>query len=179
MQIPVPTAADTEQHMQTLLGLEDLESINFDDIEEAPGFVIPPEGNYRLCLDKACLEQYKTKKEPMKPRRRLAHYLKIVKVLDLADSKEKIPSEGSLFSERWQLTADGLKYWKTRAVAILGADTTGMSVGQVLKALNEGGFVFDAKIKHKNTKGEDGKDYTNINLQVTSRSQELPVDTGL
>lgn len=176
----IPTTQDSEAQMQSLLGLEDLESLSFDDIEEAPGFVVPPEGSYRLVLDKACIETYKTKEEPNKPKRRIAHYMKVYKVHELVDPKEKAPSEGSMFSERWQISSDGLKYWKTRAKTILNTDTTGMQLGDVIKLLNEGDFVFDAKIRHKETKSEkDGKTYTNINLQVTGRAQELPVDAGI
>jgi hypothetical protein len=176
----IPTVEESEGQMNSLLGMEDLENLNFDEIEEAPGFVIPPEGSYRLTLDKACIETYKTKEEPNKPKRRIAHYIKVLKVHELVDPKEKAPSEGSMFSERWQINSDGLKYWKSRAVSILNEDTTGAKVGDIIKMLNDGGFVFDAKIKHKETKSEkDGKTYTNINLQVTGRSQELPADTGI
>lgn len=171
----------TEEQAESLLGMEDLNSLNFDEIEEAPGFVVPPEGSYRLELNKACQETYKTKKEPNKQRRRLAHYYKIVKVVSLNDPKEKVPSEGSMFSERWQLTPDGLKYWKSRAKALLGdADTTGMNLGGVLEALNVASPVVDCNIKHKVVKNkEDGKDYVNIQMQVTGHGPQIPEDAGI
>ena len=172
--------AMTEEVAESLLGMEDLDSMNFDDIEDAPGFVIPPEGSYKLELTQAKQESYKNKKEPNKMRKRIAHYYKIHEVKSINDPKEKVPASNSMFSERWQITPDGLKYWKGRAKAILAnTSTAGMSIGNIMEALNLG-HVFECNIKHKVVKNkEDGKDYVNIQMVITGLGQELPADAGI
>ena len=171
---------NTDQEMETLLGLENLEDINLDEVEDLPGFVLPPEGVLRLMLERAFIDTYSTKEEPEKKKRRIKHMYTILGVKELNDASEKIPAEGSKFDERWQLTPDGIKYWKLRAKDFLGDDLAGLQLGQALKILTDKEIVFTAKVSHRKSKSDkDGKEYTNVNLRVVSIDGYVPDDAGL
>lgn len=160
---------------ETLLDLDSVEGMNFSDIEDAPGFVNPPNGIYILTLDKACIETYKTKEKDGKPsetRKRFAHYYSVTAVNELEDAKEQAPTIGSKFSERFMLNEKGITYWKSKAKDIVGELGQGITVANVLAELNTGNYSFVAKIQNKKTKGQDGKDYTNCNVRVVRKVVE-------
>ncbi len=160
---------------ETLLDLDTVEDLNFDEIQDAPGFVTPPNGLYLLTLDKACIEAYKTKAkdgQPSENRKRFAHYYSIAQVLELEDPNEQSPSVGDKFSERFMMNEQGLKYWKTKAKSIVG-DIGKQTVANVLKELSSGMYTFKAKIQLKKTKGKDNKDYTNVQVRVLAKEQDV------
>lgn len=166
---------------ETLLDLDSVEDLDFDSIEDAPGFVTPPNGLYLLTLDKACIEAYKTKAKGDKPsenRKRFAHYYSIAKVLELEDANEQAPKEGDKFSERFMMNEQGLKYWKTKAKSILG-EIGKVSVANVLKELSSGQYTFKAKIQLKKTTGDDKKEYTNIQVRVIAKEQDAALEGGV
>jgi len=164
----------------TLLDLDTVSSLSFDDLEEAAGFVIPPAGVYGLLLETAKLEQFTTKEKDGKPaekRHRIAHYYTIESVDELVDSNEQKPPVGSKFSERFQLNEMGLKYWKTKAKQILGdtVDGANLTVANVIKELGAGTYRIKAKVALKVTEGtgdNEGKKFTNIQIRVLSRNVE-------
>lgn len=166
---------------ETLLDLDSVEDMNFDDIEDAPGFVTPPDGLYLLTLTKACIEAYKTKATADKPsenRKRFAHYYAIAKVIELDDAAEQSPKEGDKFSERFMFNDQGLKYWKTKAKAILG-DIGKQTVANVLKELSSGNYTFKAKIQNKKSIGKsDRKEYTNTQVRVLAMEQNPSLEGG-
>lgn len=171
--------AGTVGDMETLLDLDTVENMNFDSIEDAPGFVVPPNGVYLLQLDKATIEKYKTKAkdgQPAEERKRFSHYYSILDTLELEDAKEQSPKIGDKFSERFMFNEKGLSYWKTKAKDILGNLGQGVTVANVLKELNTGTYSFTAKITNKKSKGTDGKEYTNTQVRVSKRTiePELP-----
>jgi len=169
----------------TLLDLDTVSSLSFDDLEEAPGFVIPPAGVYGLLLETAKLEEFTRKAkgdEPATKGHRIAHYYTIEAVEELIDPKEQKPPVGSKFSERFQLNEQGLKYWKTKAKQILGdsVDGANLTVTNVIKELGAGTYRIKAKVALKVTDGTGenlGKKFTNIQIRVLERKKEpdLPV----
>lgn len=161
--------ADEDTAGGTILDLDNVEDMDFDKIEEAAGFVNPPDGLYILHLDTAKVEKYKTKEEPDTDRQRIAHYYSIVAVQELTDSEEQEPKNGSKFSERFMFNEKGLGFWKNKATSILGQIGEGMKLGGVLAELNAGDYNFLAKIQNKKSQGKDGKEYTNCNVRVVKR----------
>jgi len=172
--------AEKQVSEETLLDLDSVEDMDFDTIEDAPGFVTPPNGLYVLTVTKACIEAYKTKARNGKPsenRKRFAHYYSIDKVIELEDANEQSPKIGDKFSERFMFNDQGLKYWKTKAKSILG-DIGKQTVANVLKELSNGSYTFKAKIQLKDTKGDDGKTYTNVQVRVMSKEQEPSLEAA-
>lgn len=185
--IPTQTTMETNmseetvvnEGQETLLDLDSVENMSFDSIEDAPGFVTPPNGIYILSLDKAAIESYKTKAkdgQESENRKRFSHYYGIVAVKELEDVKDQAPPIGSKFSERFMFNEKGLSYWKSKAKDILGELGQGVTVANVLQELNSGTYSFIAKIANKKSKGQDGKEYTNTQVRVVSREiePELP-----
>lgn len=148
---------------ETLLDLDNVNDMDFDDIPEAAGFVEPPNGVYDLRITKAVIEDYKTKEQEEK--RRFSHYYQIEKAVELADPNEQAPNVGDKFSERFQMNDQGLKFWKTKAKAILG-DVGKITVANALSELSTGNYVFRARVQMKESKGKDGKTYKNIQVRI-------------
>lgn len=153
---------------ETLLDLDNIGDIDFDSIEEAPGFVEPPDGVYMLVVEKAAIETYKTKEGETK--KRFSHYYSISSVVELADSTEQEPKVGDKFSERFQANEKGIPYWKTKAKAILG-DIGKVSVANALAELSTGNYSFKARVNTKKSKGKDGKEYKNVQVRVLTEAQ--------
>lgn len=151
---------------ETLLDLDNVEDLDFDGIEAAPGFVDPPDGVYILNVTKATIESYKTKEG--EARKRFAHYYQISKVEELADSGEQAPNIGDKFSERFMMNEQGIKYWKSKAKDIVG-EMGKVSVANVLAALSSGDYSFKARVQTKKSKGKDGKEYRNVQVKVLER----------
>lgn len=162
----------------TLLNLDDVENMSFDDIEDPPGFVTPPDGVYDLKVTKGCIEKYKTKDEPNKEHKRFANYYEILRVVEISDANEQSPKTGDKFSERFMMNEDGMKYWKGKAKAILG-DVGKVSVANVLKELSSGSYEFRARITNKKSQGKkgssnEGKEFTNTNVRVIAKAADIP-----
>ncbi len=169
----------------TLLDLDLVNNLNFDEMESAPGFVTPPDGIYILTLTSAKAEKYMTKDTPEKkgePKARITHFFNIDKVLELSNHNEQEPPVGSKFSIRFQINENGLKFWKSHTKDILGAGAEGsnLTVAAVLKELNSGSYSFKARVKQKKSDIKDGrgnvvpgKTFTNIQVQVLEAAQDV------
>ena len=157
---------------ETLLDLDSVDDLSFDDIPDAPGFVQPPDGTYTLCVEKACIETYKTKEG--ESRKRFAHYYSIASVLELADQTEQKPGIGDKFSERFMMNEKGLQFWKTKAKQILG-DVGKITVSNALNELSTGNYTFKARVQSKKSKGKDGKEYTNVQVRVLKPQADIEV----
>lgn len=174
----------------TLLDLDIVNNLSFDDMKSAPGFVTPPDGIYHLTLTKASAENYFTKDTPEKKsekKGRITHFFKIDKVYELSNPSEQAPSVGDMFSIRFQINESGLKFWKTQAKDILGEGAEGgnMSVAAVLSELSSGTYNFKARVKQKlspikDARGNDtGKKFTNLQVNVLELGvTEGNVDSG-
>lgn len=179
LQAPeVEGAAGTSTEVETLLDLDNVDGMSFNDIEDPPGFVTPPDGIYDLKVTKGCIEKYKTRDEPDVEHKRFAHYYEILAVVELDDSNEQEPKVGDKFSERFMMNDNGMKYWKGKAKAILG-DVGQVTVANVLKELSTGNYAFRARITNKKTMGKKGtsnekKEFTNTNVKVLAKAGEIP-----
>lgn len=178
----VNDAPVTDTEVETLLDMETVGDLSFDDMEEAPGFIQPPNGEYELTVTKAEIQKYMKKDDAGKasiPAKRFRHIYSIARVISLEDAAEQEPPVGALFSEQFGIP-DGAKYWKPKAKAILGDKMgPGLTVDNVVKELNSGTYNFIAKVTNK--KGEPakegpnkGKSFTNTNVRVVGRVGEVP-----
>lgn len=165
----------------SLLDLDNLSDMNMDEIPDAPGFVDPPDGIYVLRCTKACIETYKTREEPNKDKKRFAHYYAIEKVIELDNSDEQEPSVGSKFGERFLVNADGMKYWKSKAKAILG-DVGSISVADALAELSTEEYVFKARVQTRESKGkkesDKNKTYRNVQIRVLGRVVDVNAEAA-
>lgn len=168
--------AGLEDAQETLLGLEDLDNTKMDDIEDAPGFLNePPTGLYILSVKKASTESYIPRKGDNAGKRmsRIKHIYEVVEVTELEDKNELIPPVGSLLSEAFGGDKDGRKYWKFKAKAILNKDDLGQAtIKEVCTELMENSQPFKAKVTVKKHKGDDGTEYSNVQVRVAAATRQ-------
>ncbi len=156
-----------DQTQDTLLDMDDLDSLTLDGIEEAPEFMTPPSGRYTLGINKA--EVFKRESEDGDTQAiRLIYFTRETIELNSQD-EDKVP-DGSLFSETFGIP-DGLKYFKTRMKKVLGDDVDGIKIKDMLEALpvafGENGDKMIAATLKKTISKKDGNEYENVRFQKT------------
>lgn len=178
------TAAEIEEISSTLLGLDDIENMDFDSIEDAPGFVQPPDGIYKLMVFKADLNKYKVKPENQVPgepteKKRFRLFYEIMEIEEMDEAAEQKPKVGDKFSENFMVNEEGVKYWKSKAKAIMGRELGKVTVANVLKELGAGNYEFRAKVQNTENEGKAGtanagKKFKNTNVRVIGKAGEVP-----
>jgi hypothetical protein len=164
------TMAEETNDDVTLLDLDNLDDLDVSSFEAAPEFIDPPKGRYILNLT-AKVEPYEKDGEDKK-RSRCIYSVK--DAVELANKKDLVPAEGSMFSETFQVNPEGMKYWKSKAIAILG-DLGNSTVGDVLRELNNGvQFVADVRMKTSTGKDADGnaRTYENVQVRIVEGDQD-------
>lgn len=137
-----------------------------DAIPEAPDFANPPAGEYNLLCKDAMVDKYKTKKEPDVEKQRLKILYSINSTISVAGNEPPVP-DGTMFSETFQATEDGLSYFKKRIREIMNvSDLAGVSLGDMMASVK--GTSFDARITIRKTPKPDNKDqpYENVQIKV-------------
>lgn len=152
------------ENKATILDLDSMLDTAMDTIETLPDYVTPPAGSYVLKVLEAKSEKYKPKDAKQPEGMRLKIQYSVSATLELADSKELPVKDGSLFSESFMATEDGLKYFKRQAMNIMNVDDLGKaSLRDVMDGMkNE---EFKARITIKKTSGDNGAVYENIQVR--------------
>jgi len=151
----------SEIQNETILDLDELLDSNLDQVEDLPDYVDPSSGLYSLSIAEAKINK---SKDPKKASRIVLTY-KIEEVIEVDAGGYPVPT-GSLFTEGFQGTADGLKFFKRQAKKLLNADDlTGISLGDLLGGL-KGLSPFGARVAVRKSKNaETGQEYTNIDVR--------------
>lgn len=154
----------------TILDLDALMDVKMNDIETLPDYITPPPGAYVLAIKDCTFDKYDVKDDNKKPTGQKGTRIKIVysvvETVALEAGHEPVPN-GSLFSESFQGSEEGIKYFKKAAMNILGVtDFEGASLGDVKNELP--GAEFKAKITIRATKGEAGKVYENLTIRAAN-----------
>jgi len=176
-----PNGNPMAQANEVLIDLDNLDSIDLATVEAAPEFIEPPAGRYKLGLQAKVEEYEKDEKDDEGDKtgekvkaKRIRFTYDIQEVLELKDKKELLPVEGSLFSESFTVTPEGLRFFKTRAEAILG-ELGNAKISEVVTELNTGVSI-TADVKLRLTDGTDAegnkRKYTNINVHVLQGHQK-------
>lgn len=162
-----------DESNETLLDLDNASDISLDGIEDLPDFVIPPNGLYVFCTKSAKIVTSKSKKNGGEEKKRLSHIYSIAKIIQLENPSELAPANGSLVSENFTLNKMGLEIWKSKCKAILGDKLEkGMTIGDVLSLLQDEIRVFVGRTRIKETKGDDGSVYENVQINVVRKPKE-------
>lgn len=117
---------------ETLLDMDDLDSLTLDNVDEAPEFMCPPSGHYLLGIKEASIQKKETD-EGTKQSIRLIFFVR--STVELASQDDDLVPDGTLFSENFQGTKQGLEFFKTRMKKLLGEDLTGISIPDMLQFL--------------------------------------------
>lgn len=150
----------------TLLDLNNMLNDNLDAIPDAPDFVTPPAGEYRLSVKDSAVDTYETKKEPGVQKQRLKMTYTIVQTISTAANEAPVP-DGSIFTETFMATEQGLGYFKKRIKEIMGAsDVAGVTLGDMMNSVK--GQEFQARITIKKST-VNGTDYENVQIRVVQQ----------
>lgn len=152
------------ENTKQTLDLGAMMEATLDTIPDAPDFNIPPAGEYKLEVRETKVDTYKTKKEPDVEKQRLKILYAIVATISVAGKEPPVP-DGSMFSETFQATEEGLSYFKKRIKELMNAtDLVGVTLVDMMTSVK--GQQFDARITIRVTKGDNGQDYENVNIRV-------------
>jgi len=144
----------------TILDLDSLLDSSLNTVKDVPDFVQPPAGIYQLKVQSAKSEQYDKKDKDDKTKTSKALRLRIsYEILTTHETKEMPVSDGSLFSESFMATEDGLGYFKNQAKKIFNVKDLGdAKIRDILESLV--GQEFKAAITVRKT-GE----YENVSVR--------------
>jgi len=132
---------------------------SLDEIEIAAEFVDLPNGEYILHVQKAeAKELPATDDKPAGVRVNIIYA--VVATVALADSTKVAVDEGALASEGFNLTTQGLPFFKRYLTNIFG-DTAGVSMAELIQGLN--GMDITAIVKTRESKG---RNYTGTSRQA-------------
>lgn len=150
-----------------------------DNIEEAPDFALPPPGEVRIRCEEIKTEKYTPKPKDGKvlpETQRLRFNYSLVHTYSVSNDEQPIP-DGSLFSETYQGTEEGLSYAKKRIREILNVESVD---GVTLRVMMDEckGKEFDARTSYRLTPNPADKDnpFKNLNMKVIQRVDSS--DTG-
>lgn len=145
--------------MTTILDLDSLLDSNLDDVKDVPDYMNPPTGQYQLSIADAVLEQTKPKDgKPASARFKITY-----KVDATIETKEAPVPDGTLFTETFMGTEEGLGFFKKQVKKIMNTeDVAGVSIRELLEGLK--GQEFKANITVRTTVS-NGKTYENVNVR--------------
>jgi hypothetical protein len=153
----------------TILDLDEMMDIEMDKVETLPDYVTPPAGAYMLSVSDCEIEKYKQKVRDnngkdtgqTKDASRIRLTYTIDKTLESSDLPVK---DGSLFSETFMGTEDGIKFFKKQAMNIMNvSDLSGARMKDVIDGLK--GMSFKAKITIRKSPDGQGGSYENVQVR--------------
>lgn len=149
----------------TILDLDAMLDVSMDSVENVPDYQNPPPGAYVLKVKDAKTEK-KTGKDASKGDYAIIQITyEVLKTVELAPAAAgELPvSDGTMFTERFTISEDGLKYFKKQALKILNVKD---AAGATLRDLVGGivGAEFQAVIAVR-TSTKDGKTYENTQIR--------------
>jgi len=140
---------------------------SFDEVEIAPEFVEFPNGEYILEIVKAEPKEYEAKGKREAGVRVSVTY-KAIETLELSLPNQSPVAVGSLQSESFNLTAQGLPYFKRYITNVFG-DAEGVSLGESIRALE--GMQIRCLVRTKNSVNPTTGDASSF--MNTSRQEQV------
>lgn len=139
-----------------------------DNIAEVPDYINPPSGSYTLSVKDCITESYMNKKLKAQCQRIRVTY-SVLATLELSKSDEQPVPDGSMFSETFTGTVQGLGYFKKAAKAIMNVSTLdGVALRDIIASIK--GSAFDAILTVKQTpkEGSTTEFYENVSMKVVA-----------
>jgi hypothetical protein len=158
-----------DQTKTTLLDLDNLMNETLDAIPESPDYVKPPAGEYQIQCQEAKIDKYTDKDNNSCQRLKITYTVE--ETLSTLNNEPPVPN-GSLFSETFQATEQGIDFFRKRIKKIMGVeDTTGVTLGDMMNSSK--GVSFKARLSYKTTEGKAGtanagKKYENLQMTIVS-----------
>lgn len=153
----------------TILDLDALMDTNLDSVPTVPDYITPPPGLYVLVVEEAKIEKYDIKEDGKKTGE-VGNRIKIVysvkETVSVMEGEDPVPN-GSLFSESFQGSDEGIKYFKKAAMNILGVTTfENATIRDVIDGIKTA--EFRARITIRRTKGDNNREYENLQIRAAN-----------
>jgi hypothetical protein len=150
----------------TILDMDALLDETLDTVADVPDYVTPPEGVYTLKVSNCELSSREDKTTKAKTSL-IAITYEVVTTHEVKDNKEPPVANGSLFSERFQVTEEGKAYFKRAAKNILQVSSLdGVSLRDIFATLKDSQAV-RAVINHSESASADrATKYTNLRIRI-------------
>jgi len=150
---------------RTLLDLNAMVEDTLDSVPDAPDYSNPPAGEYTLGVKDCKIETYKPKAGGEAQRLKITYTVEETK--SVADGGSPVPN-GTMFTETFMATEQGLGYFKARIKGIMAAsDLIGVSLGDMMGSVK--GATFDARLTIKKSPNPAGGEYENVQIRVVQQ----------
>lgn len=157
----------SEDAKKDTLDLSAMLDENLDQVPDAPEFLLPPAGQYNLEVLTSKVETYKPKATPDTEVSRIRNMYKIVSTIVVADTREQPVPDGTMFSETFMGTEEGLGYFKKAAKNILHvSELKGVPLREILSTLTGAQFKATITIRQTPKQGAPGEFYENVQIRV-------------
>ena len=145
-----------------VLDLDTLCNETLDNIEEAADFQNPPAGEYNILVNECKIDKYSTKEGEAKQRIKITY--SVLETISIASDEPPVPN-GTLFTETFTATEQGLSFFKKRAREVMDvSDTAGVTLGDMMSSIK--GASFTCRVSIKKSPKPGGGDYENIQIRV-------------
>jgi len=151
----------------TILDLNTMMEETLDSVQEIAGYENPPAGEYSLTVKDAAVDSY-TSKDGV-PGQRLKITYEIAATHSTANNEQPVP-DGTLFTETFQATEQGLGFFKKRIKELLNVENVaGVALRDMLASVK--GATVDARISIKKTPKKDipGEFWENLNIKIVQK----------
>lgn len=155
------------ENKNTILDLNAMLNESLDSIPEAAGYENPPAGEYSLTLKDAAVDSYISKDGTSGQRVKITY--EVAATHATASGEQPVPN-GTLFTETFQGTAQGLGFFKKRIKEVLNVESVeGVTLADMMNSAK--GATFDARISIKKTAKKDapGEFWENLNIAVVRK----------
>lgn len=157
----------------TILDLDAMMDRPMNSVEAIPDFINPPPGLYMLGIKECKVEKYDAKDEAgnktIKAQRIRLTYT--VEETINHDQNEQPVANGTLFSQTFNGTEQGLEFFRKAASTVLGIeDFEEASIGDVIQGVIAAD-PFCAKISIQTSKGDGNKVYENLRIHRATRPE--------
>lgn len=148
----------------TILDLDALLDTEMSAIATLPDYVTPGPSILNLKVTEAGIKEGKPAKDTPNVKRNNIVIVYSIVSTESTEGNEQPFANGSLFSDRFQATEEGLEYFKKQAMKILNvADMEGAKLRDIFDALVN--VEFKAAITNRKTKNDQGQEFTNVNVR--------------
>lgn len=148
----------------TVLDLNSLMTESLDNIADMPDYSNPPAGEYSLEVKNCEVDSYTAKDGTDKQRLKITYA--VAQTISTADNEPPV-ADGTLFTETFMATEQGLSFFKRRIKDLMAADSvTGVTLADMMDSVK--GAIVKARITIRKTAkpGVPGEFYENLNIRI-------------
>lgn len=150
------------------LDLGAMMSETLDTIPDAPDFTNPPAGEYTINVKDCAVDKYKSKAEPDVEKQRLKITYTVVTTHSTMGNEPPVP-DGSMFTETFQATEQGIGYFKKRVKELMGAsDLVGVSLGDMMSSVKGAEVKCKITIRESPNSSDPLNPYKNLNIRIVA-----------